>query len=232
MEKLSDKKIIDSWTKNVQPWIKAIDEGQIKSRTQLTNKAIIKTITALNPSNVLDIGCGEGWLVRALDQYGINAFGVDVVPEFISHANKQGKGQFKCIAYEDLLDTSFEEKFDLIVCNFSLLGKESVEQVFKSVALLLKPEGFFVVQTIHPLSNSKDAPYKDGWRTGTWDGFNSQFKDPAPWFFRTLESWKLLFLNNGFTLEKNTRDPFCIIEPRYNDLEKNISLIIVGTLFN
>jgi len=232
MKKGPDQKIIDSWNKNVQPWITAIEEHQIKSRIQLTNSAIINLIQEINPSSILDIGCGEGWLVRALHELGIDTFGIDVVPEFINHSNKIGIGQFKCIAYEDLLDAKFEKKFDLLVCNFSLLGKESVEQVFKSAPLLLKKGGSFVVQTVHPITSCGEEPYKDGWRTGSWDGFNKQFSDPAPWFFRTIKGWKLLFKNNGFTLEKSDQYTSNIIEPKYCEMEKPGSIIFVGTLFS
>ena len=32
-----------------------------------------------------------------------------------------------------------------------------------------------------------------GWRQGSWDGFNQRFENAAPWYFRTLESWRALF---------------------------------------
>jgi hypothetical protein len=45
-----------------------------------------------------------------------------------------------------------------------------------------------------------DLPYVDGWREGSWAGFSSDFSDPAPWYFRTLESWKRLIADAGFQL--------------------------------
>ncbi|MCY7307894.1 MAG: hypothetical protein LH632_17530 [Rhodoferax sp.] len=42
--------------------------------------------------------------------------------------------------------------------------------------------------------------YADGWRLGSWDGFNQRFVNAAPWYFRTLESWRRLFPDFGLRL--------------------------------
>ncbi|HVC18047.1 MAG TPA: class I SAM-dependent methyltransferase, partial [Rhodanobacter sp.] len=56
------------------------------------------------------------------------------------------------------------------------------------------------VQTLHPLMACGGQPYRDGWREGSWDGFEGSFSDPAPWYFRTLESWLGLFRSSGLQL--------------------------------
>jgi 2-polyprenyl-3-methyl-5-hydroxy-6-metoxy-1,4-benzoquinol methylase len=198
MKKLTDKKIIDSWITNAIPWVTAVRNGEIESRRLITNKAIINTIIKLKPKTVLDIGCGEGWLIRELDKAGIKSLGIDVVPELLEFAQKEGGGRFKSLSFEELSYTSIGEKFDLIICNFSLLGDESVIHIFRHVASLLNKKGSFVIQTIHPVTGCGNEEYKDGWREGSWLGFSNKFSDPAPWYFRTLENWETLFVDNGF----------------------------------
>lgn len=61
-----EAKIIDSWDKNAQPWMVAVREKQIESRNHVTDGAVIDAILSCSPRSVLDIGCGEGWLVRKL----------------------------------------------------------------------------------------------------------------------------------------------------------------------
>src|ERR1700674_1682806 len=68
---LSDARIVDSWRKNASPWTTAVRENQIASRALVTNKAIIDAVLSRSPRTVLDIGCGEGWLVRSLSEHGI-----------------------------------------------------------------------------------------------------------------------------------------------------------------
>jgi len=64
----------------------------------------------------------------------------------------------------------------------------------------LHPQGRFIVQTLHPVEASGTQRYVDGWRQGSWDGFSQRFVDPAPWYFRTLESWRALFAASGLRL--------------------------------
>jgi len=223
MKKFSDQKIIESWSKNAHPWMTAVHEDEIKSRLLITNKAIIDTVLARNPETVLDVGCGEGWIIRELNKAGIKSLGIDVVPELIEYANKQGNGRFKILSYEELSREVIKESFDLIVCNFSLLGCESVNHVFKQAPSLLNNGGSMIIQTIHPVTGCGDEDYKDGWREGSWKGFNRQFSDPAPWYFRTLETWKVLFLKNGFEL-------IDMIEPINPETNTPASIVFVGTI--
>ncbi len=220
MKKFSDQKIIDSWGNNVQPWVVVVRTDEIESRLLVTNKAIIDAVLAQAPKTVLDVGCGEGWLVRELSKVGIKALGIDAVPKLIEYAQKEGGGKFKTITYEGLSSDVIEEKFDVIVCNFSLLGNESVNHLFKQAPSLLNEGGSLLVQTIHPLTESGEQ-YKDGWREGSWVGFNHKFSDPAPWYFRTLETWETLFLNNGFKLSK-------MLEPLNKKTKVPASVIFVG----
>ena len=220
MNKYSDQKIIDSWKKNVQPWVVAVRTDEIESRLLVTNKAIIDAVLSQSPKTVLDVGCGEGWLVRELNKVGIKSLGIDAVPKLIEYAQKAGGGRFKVITYESLSSAEIEEKFDVIVCNFSLLGNESVSHLFQQAPLLLNEGGSLIVQTINPLTESREQ-YKDGWREGSWVGFNHKFRDPAPWYFRTLETWEILFLNNGFKLSK-------MLEPLNKKTKMSASVIFIG----
>lgn len=199
-----DNDIIRSWHRNAAPWITAVREQQIESRRELTDQAIIAAISAHAPTTVLDIGCGEGWLARALSAHGMQVTGVDVVPELIVAARQAGGGEFHELAYEALATHPFPHRFDALVCNFSLLGDQSTECVFRAATQLLKPGGLMFVQTLHPETACGDQPYADGWRPGSWQGFNpalrEQFRDPAPWYFRTLASWLDLFVDGRLTL--------------------------------
>ena len=198
MDPLSDAKIVDSWRKNAAPWTTAVRESQIESRTLVTNQAIIDAVVGRSPNVVLDIGCGEGWLVRALAAQGIRAIGVDVVPDLIQQAARAGGGEFHVASYEDLADGELRIRVDVAVANFALLGKDSVNNLIHHAPGLLNERGALIVQTLHPLIASGDQPYVDGWRTGSWAGFSADFTDPAPWYFRTLESWVRLLSESGF----------------------------------
>lgn len=201
----------------------AIHNKEIDSRNRVTDAAILNVLGRLQVKTALDIGCGEGWLVRALSERGVNVEGVDGVPGLIDKARTLGHERYRVVSYDDLVPEGFDQTFDLAVCNFSLIGKESVERVFNAVPKLLNKDGNFVVQTLHPVTASQDTPYKDGWRQGSWAGFNSDFTDPAPWYFRTIESWIQLFVSSRFSIE-------AVEAPLDSATDMPASLIITGRL--
>ncbi|MEO0537873.1 MAG: class I SAM-dependent methyltransferase [Cyanobacteria bacterium P01_A01_bin.123] len=199
-QSFSDQKIIESWCKNVDPWTAAVRQGQIPSRKLVTNQAIVDAIASQAPRSVLDIGCGEGWLVRELTARGMIATGIDGVPGLIEQAQQWGQGEFKVVTYEAIGQGHFTTAVDVAVCNFSLIGKDAVDGVIGAVGDLLTPNGVVIVQTLHPVVACGELPYQDGWRSGAWIGLGDDFCDPAPWYFRTLASWLQLFVRSGLRL--------------------------------
>ena len=85
-----DSTIIESWQRNSDPWIAAIRNGEIESRTLVTNAAIVETVRAYAPASAVDLGCGEGWLVRALPE--VKMTGVDAIPALVEQAQATGGG--------------------------------------------------------------------------------------------------------------------------------------------
>lgn len=63
--------ILASWQINADPWITAVREEQIESRRLITDRAMLMAIDARRPRRLLDLGCGEGWLCRAVHGWGI-----------------------------------------------------------------------------------------------------------------------------------------------------------------
>ena len=137
---------------------------------------------------------------------GIDAVGVDGSKELIEEAQMHSVGEFYHIQYDELAWRLTNRQFDLAVANFSLFGKRGVEDLIYTIKRKLTSSGSLVIQTLHPKTACASFPYKDGWRDGSWSGFSSDFANPAPWYFRTLESWESLLLHYGMQLDK-------IIEP-------------------
>jgi 2-polyprenyl-3-methyl-5-hydroxy-6-metoxy-1,4-benzoquinol methylase len=203
---LSDAEIINAWHANATPWTTAVRSGDIESRRLVTDDAILDAVLSQSPQSVLDLGCGEGWLARALSFRGIRVIGIDVVPELIEQAQSAGGGDFRVASYEDVAEGKLGIAIDVVVCNFSLIGKESVDGIIASAKSMLRPAGAFIVQTLHPLIACGDQPYADGWRPGSWAGFSDDFVRPAPWYFRTVETWTRLFEQSGLDM-KEVREP-------------------------
>jgi 2-polyprenyl-3-methyl-5-hydroxy-6-metoxy-1,4-benzoquinol methylase len=221
MDALNDDTIIASWEGNARPWTTAVRQGRIESRKRVTDRAIVDAILDRSPHTVLDLGCGEGWLVREVAGHGIRGTGIDVVPALVEAARAAGGGDFRALSYEQIAAGALATTADALICNFSLLGQASVEGLFRAAPSLLNPRGHVVVQTLHPLMACGEHPYADGWREGSWAGCGEGFGAPAPWYFRTLASWIALFVDNGFRL-------VALREPRHPDSGQPASLILIG----
>jgi 2-polyprenyl-3-methyl-5-hydroxy-6-metoxy-1,4-benzoquinol methylase len=219
----NDRKIIDSWHKNAAPWIVAIQERQIESRRLVTDRSIVDAVVSRNGKTVLDLGCGEGWLTRALVGRGMDVLGTDIIPALIQQARTSGVGRFESIDYAEIAAGKLSEKFDVVVANFSLFGDESVRGLFRSMSTLLNPSGSFIVQTLHPTISCGDLPYLDGWRSSSWAGFSADFTDPAPWYFRTLATWVELYTKHGLAIIE-------IREPQHPQTGKPAAAIFIGGL--
>ena len=152
-----EQHILECWQQNAAPWVDAIRDQEIASRVLATNHAIESAVLAAQPKSVIDVGCGEGWLVRLLAQRGVRARGVDAIPALVEAATRLG-GEFAVASYEDIALGRLAWKADTVSCNFALIGKESAEQLLRGVAALLNPGGHFVVQTLHPVETCGDKP--------------------------------------------------------------------------
>jgi len=217
----AESRIVESWRGNAAAWTDAVRSRRIESRRRVTDGAIVEAVCRSAPGRVLDIGCGEGWLSRALTARGIEVLGFDVVPGMIDKARESGGGEFHVLSYESFAAGRLDITVDAAVCNFSLFGRESTEAVLRAAARRLQPGGRVVVQTLHPAAACGDQPYRDGWRDGSWDGCGPGFVHPAPWYFRTIESWEAVFTGTGYGLPQ-------IIEPRPAGSELPASVIFVA----
>ncbi|MDX6389665.1 MAG: hypothetical protein QOJ73_728 [Streptosporangiaceae bacterium] len=96
---------------------------------------------------VVDIGCGQGDLVRLLLEDGYAARGIDVSPEQVALAHAAGLGQVHRGDYRDLLD-AWAGRLAAVTANDLLehLTKPEVLETFDRVAAALVPGGTFVAR--------------------------------------------------------------------------------------
>lgn len=186
----ADRQLVDSWTDNADAWTQAVRDQLIPSRKAGTDAAIVSACLARGRGPVLDVGCGEGWLVRELGRRDVSATGVDVSAPLIARAQELGGGTFSVATYDALeRDMSVAAgPWRSIVCNFSLLS-DPIHPLLHALRHRLDAQGRLLIQTVHPWTTKGDAPYRSEWRTESFDAFSILFPSPMPWYYRTLASW-------------------------------------------
>jgi len=194
--------ILESWKANAQNWIDTISNNELTSRVLTTNNAIINCVINYAKSPILDVGCGEGWLTRALIDKGFKTTGIDATEALVSYANEQKKGTFLTVSYQQLIQNNagIGVQYNTAVINFALIDKEITEQLITALKKYIIINGTLIIQTLHPLMANNNEPYQSGWRLGSWDGLKRNFTNPYKWYFRTLEHWVVLFSKNGWKI--------------------------------
>lgn len=195
----SEYTLLQSWHHNAQSWIEAIRTGAIESRLKVTDQAILLAVLSRQPERVLDLGCGEGWLLRALAERAIEAVGVDGDATLVEAARAAGSSQVHLASYEELVGTKVNigSHYDLICANFALLQQDIIP-LLAAMYALLTPGGALVIQTLHPWVAAA-GDYQDGWREESFAGFAGQWQS-MPWYFRTMSSWLNALDMAGFQL--------------------------------
>ena len=198
--------LIESWHDNASAWTDAVRGMKIESRRLVTDTAIVEAIQSLRPRTVLDLGCGEGWLCRRLQELGIEASGFDVSQPLIESAKAASDARYFQCSYAEYRDAPAQfGRFDVIVANFSILDDE-LPRLLSALQHALNPHGAVIIQTIHPGNIPNDGEHANGWRVESFSGFNGDFPRSMPWYFRTLSSWQQCFMESGLHL-REIREP-------------------------
>lgn len=171
---------------------------------------------------MIDIGCGEGWLVRqARKEPGCDAIGIDASDALIASATAiDPGGRYLSLAYDqlDTLPADNAGPFDVAICNFSLLD-DALSTTLRAIREVLADNGRLLIQTLHPWASSAGQPYRDGWREENFAGFTSERWHPMPWYFRTLGSWLREIERAGMTV-------VAIDEPLNEKTQQPLSLLL------
>jgi 2-polyprenyl-3-methyl-5-hydroxy-6-metoxy-1,4-benzoquinol methylase len=212
-----------SWRANAEGWTRAVREQRIASRRAGTDAAIVDAVVRAQARRILDLGCGEGWLARALGAHGCEIVGIDASPELVAAARELGGARFEAIGYDDLAAQAQSlGAFDAAVFNFALLGAD-LRTPLAAARTLLREGGRLFVQTVHPWTACGETSYADGWRLETFEAFGAGFREPMPWYFRTLSSWLDGICRAGFIVDR-------IIEPLDPASGRPLSLLVLASL--
>ena len=224
-ERDRDEQIVASWVANAGAWTQAVRSSLIPSRVAGTDQAILDAVHRRQPATVLDVGCGEGWLVRALAAKGYAVRGVDGSAPLIERAREDGGAEYDVLSYDEIMTRPERAggPWDAIVLNFALFT-ESVSPILSALAGRLTPAGALLIQTLHPWSAAEDSGYVDGWRTATFAGFGGPFPEPMPWYYRTLATWTRELESAGLGVVR-------IDEPKHPDTGQPLSILVTAQRF-
>lgn len=130
------------WTKSVDPDGKVRDRFAERDQYVENIRPELDFISGLKPGHILDIGCGPGWLLSAIDA-DWNKHGVELSAAAAEHAAQYG----------DIFVGPFEESrfapgsFDLVVMYHVIEHLPDPVEALRRACLVLRPGGHLVLGT-------------------------------------------------------------------------------------
>ncbi|MGD2044594.1 MAG: class I SAM-dependent methyltransferase [Gemmatimonadota bacterium] len=142
-------------------------------------RTYLRTVGARTGGRLLDIGCGEGFLLRDAEQVGLDPFGVEIAPNAVALARARTPSAGLARAAGEALPFR-DAAFDVVMCLGSLehfldpaVGISEVARVLRpdGVALLVVPNADFIVWRLRGSGGTEQQEAQEllldltGWRT-------------------------------------------------------------------
>ena len=161
------------------------DELMQKEHTKTVLK-FLNSISFDKPFSFLDVGCGNGWVVRKIAEMKLckKAVGIDKSKNMIKNSKSKKKFSKEQYFHADIQSWNYKGKFDFIFSMESIYYSESLDLALSKIFKLLKPNGLFFCGTDF---------YKDNKATSRW---SKQMK--VPMHLQSKAEWKELFKKHGF----------------------------------
>ncbi|WP_158607836.1 class I SAM-dependent methyltransferase [Nocardia panacis] len=151
---LGDERVTRAYTVNADYWITIIRDRLDPYQTQLTDPALRELIGDCRGLEILDAGCGEGYLARELVARGAaHVDGVDTSEELILAARTHPDYRPDSMSFHhaDVAALPLADKsVDLVVANRLPNGISQPAQRYIEFARVLKPSGRMILLGMHP----------------------------------------------------------------------------------
>jgi SAM-dependent methyltransferase len=152
---------INEWKKNSGFWL----EGKMRHIKDVKDKTI-ETLQVLLSANgnetevkyIIDVGCGEGWLYRAIKdaKLDVNYCGVDLNEKFISELQNRHQVDANALFIKEDIELNgvsiLAGKADVVVNAFNFFEIPNLGKAMTNTAQLIKDGGYLLILTIDPIS--------------------------------------------------------------------------------
>jgi len=187
---------MDKTSKLFDVWANTGRSEEMEKGHSTTVNQFLDKLTLPKNFRFLDIGCGNGWVVRKMSKKVscVEAVGIDKSKMMIKNAKSKIFSKKEKFFVTGLENWKTKEKFNIIFSMESLYYSVPMETALEKVYKLLKKGGIFYCGTDF---------YSDNHLTTRW------VKDMnIPMDLRSEKEWKKMFRDTGFsTRSKHVTDP-------------------------
>ena len=201
------------WDEHAQWWIDGFTNGADPEYVEQIIPLAVEELVGRH--KVLDLGCGDGQIARALAARGSDVLGVDPTQLHIDVAIERGGGPRYLLGGATDIPAD-DNSFDAVVACLVFEHIDQMDEAMTEVARVLKPEGQFSFFLNHPLLQTPGSGWIDDhiidppeqyWRIGPYlvetESIEEVEKDVYIRFIhRPLSRYVNALIANGMTLER------------------------------
>ena len=201
------------WDEHAQWWIDGFTNGADPEYVEQIIPLALEELVGRH--KVLDLGCGDGQIARALAAQGSDVIGVDPTQLHIDIAIERGGGPRYLLGGATDIPAD-DNSFDAVVACLVFEHIDQMDEAMTEVARVLKPEGQFSFFLNHPLLQTPGSGWIDDhiidppeqyWRIGPYlmetESIEEVEKDVYIRFIhRPLSRYVNALIANGMTLER------------------------------
>lgn len=194
----------DDYADEYDRWLRDREPGQLVDGAFPAR--LLELLVDLREQEVLDAGCGQGYLARMLAARGARVTGIDLSPRLIEKARVLGADSPIEYRVADLSQPlpELEGHFDLIASYLVLNDVRDYRGFAATLASVAKPGARIVLGFNNPYSAVVREHIADYFAEGAMGAYIGMAKQgvPARYYHRTLEQYLDAFLDAGLRLVK------------------------------
>ena len=201
------------WDEHAQWWIDGFTNGADPEYVEQIIPLAVEELAGR--VKVLDLGCGDGQIARALAAQGADVLGVDPTQLHIDVAIERGGGPTYLLGGATQIPAP-DNSFDAVVACLVFEHIDQMDEAMTEVARVLKPQGQFSFFLNHPLLQTPGSGWIDDhiidppeqyWRIGPYlvetESIEEVEKDVYIRFIhRPLSRYINALIANGMTIER------------------------------
>ena len=218
----------ESWNAAAEAWREFVRSGADYYRLEVHGPALLEACGDVKGLEVLDLGCGEGFISRELAQAGARVTGVDVSDEQLRSATELERAEPLGIRYlhldaRDIGSCWPARSFDLVTACMSLQDMPDTPRICQAAAQLLRTGGRLVFSVPHPLTDTAlrewerdaqgrkialkiDRYFETGADVMHWTMPRLKSRWSSPFWRHTLQQWSDMLTESGFVIRR-LREP-------------------------
>lgn len=216
MPKYTAEEVIGAWDRNAEKAAAFSGRYGDRNKEVLLTPRVLDWLGEIHDLEVLDAGCGEGFLSRLMSELGARVTGIDFSHKILEISRERTRPElninFRHLNLENL-DIIKDASFDLIVSLLTLQDLPDYQAALRELYRVLKLGGRFYLAITHPCFTSDGSWGRDSqgeklhWKIDRYFferevemRMDPNSDDNPIGFHRTLSSYFRAIRNAGFSI--------------------------------